>query len=438
MVDAASPSEPNLMRQPGRPDRASLAWVSTCAFALWLEPSVGQLWKYLGLYGSVAASCAAAGLIFAAIALLLEKTAPPRASSRSLLLIAMLLGLLFVLLYPISRSGLIGGGSDRADALNVALRALLAGNQPYHQLTYQGNPLTPLPGALLLAAPFYLLGSSALQNLFWAPVLVVLASSMVGSRRAGVCFLLMFIVLCPGSLQDFVTGGDYLVNVIYVAVSMHLVIVSIGDNRIGARYLSYILFAVSISSRAIYVFEVPILTALIAQRRGLGRAMEFVLATGVGVLAINGPLFLSDPKSFPLLHSGGKLNFYPPGLRAEVIIPAISLAIACCAFFWPMSPRRAFLISALSFVPMFVPGLIYELLTFGPRPDVLIQAGFSLPMTVFGGLWLFSVVAAWSRDAPVKDNADRREAINREEWRGDPSAERGSSGRRYGAGARPI
>jgi hypothetical protein len=408
MVEAVSPSEPALMRRAGRPDRATLAWVSICAFALWLEPSMGQLWKYLGLFGAVAASCAAAGLIFVAMASLAEKSAPPRASWRPLLLIAMLLGLLFVLLFPMSRSGLMGGGSDRADALNVALRALLAGHQPYHQLTYRGNPLTPLPGALLLASPFYFLGSSALQNLFWGPVLVALATSMVGSRRAGVCFLLMFIVLCPGSLQDFVTGGDYLVNVIYVAVSMHLVTMSIDDTRIGARYLSYMLFAVCISSRAIYVLEVPILTALIAQRRGLGRAMEFVLATGVALLAINGPLFLSDPKSFPLFHSGGKLNFYPPGLRAELIIPTISLAIACCAFFWPMSPRRVFLISTLSFVPMFVPGLIYELLILGPRPDVLIQAGFSLPMTVFGGLWLFTVVANWWQEAPVKVNADGR------------------------------
>jgi hypothetical protein len=379
---------------------------------------VGQLWKYLGLYGSVAASCAAAGLIFVVIAWAAER-APPRATSRPLLLIATLLGLLFVLLYPISRSGLIGGGSDRADALDVALRALLAGHQPYHQLTYRGNPVTPLPGALLLASPFYLLGSSALQNLFWAPVLVALAPSMVGSRRAGVGFLFLFIVFCPGSLQDFVTGGDYLVNVIYVAVSMHFVMLSIGDTRLGVRCLSYLLFAVSISSRAIYVVEVPILTALIAQRRGLWRAMEFVLVTGAAMLTINGPLFLSDPNSFPLLHAAGKLNRYPPGFRALLIMPAISLAIACSAFFWPMSPRRVFQISTLSLVPMFVPGLIYQLLTLGPRPSVLIEAGFSLPLTVFGGLWLFSVVAAWSRDATV--NADggkmnRGLTVSRDRW----------------------
>jgi hypothetical protein len=386
--------------------------VSTCAFAFWLEPSAGQLWKYLGPYGAVAASCVAAGLIFVAIAMQAGRTAPPRPFARPLLLIATLLALLFVLLFPISRSGLLGGGSDRADALNVALRALLAGHQPYRQLTYLGNPPTPLPGALLLASPFYVLGSSALQNLFWAPVLVALAPSMIGSRRAGACFLLVFILLCPGSLQDYVTGGDYLTNVIYVVAAMYLVMMTIDDTHLVVRYLSYALFAVSLSSRPIYFVETPILAAFIAQRSGIGRTTEFLSATIVGLLVTNGPLFLSDPGSFPLLHSGGKLSFFPPGLYAWLIIPAISLAIACSAFLGPMSAERVFLFSTLSYIPLFVPGLIYELLTFGPKPDVLIKAGFSLPLTVFGGLWLFTVVAAWSRDAPVNDNADGLEAAN--------------------------
>ena len=380
--------------------------MSGCAFILWLEPSIGQLFKYLGPYGALAASCAAAAAIFAVVARVAQRPAWPGLTSRLLLLIAAFLVLSFALLYPISRSGLIGGGSDRADALNVALRALLAGRQPYHQLTYLGNPPTPLPGALLLASPFYVLGSSALQNLFWAPALVALAPAMLGSRAAGVGFPLVFIVFCPGSLQDFVTGGDYLINVIYVVISIYFVMLSIDETRRGVRYLSYTLFAISISSRAIYVLEVPILAALIAQRRGHGRAMEFVLATGAGLLAINGPLFLSDPKSFPLFKSAGKLGIYPPGLHAPLVLPAISLATACSAFFWPMSPRRVFLISTLSLAPMFVPGLVYELLTIGPERAVFVEAGFSLPLTMFGGLWLFSTVAAWSQDATMKISAD--------------------------------
>lgn len=407
MAGGASPSEPCPTDSRRNPDRATLAWMSACAFALWLEPSAGQLSKYLGPYGAVAASCVAAGLIIVAIATVLGRTASPTAFARPLLLVATLLVLLFALLFPISRSGLIGGGSDRVDALNVALRALLAGHQPYEQVTYLENRPTPLPGALLLALPFYLLGSSALQNLFWGPVLVALAPSMVGARRASVCFLLIFILFCPGALQDFVTGGDYLVNVIYVAVSVHLVMASIDDTRPVARHLSYLLFAASISSRPIFVFVVPILTAFIAQRRGLGLVVEFVLATGIALLAINGPLFLSDPKHFPLFLSAGKLTFYPADLHATLIIPAISLSIACSAFFSRMSPPRVFLFSALSLTPMFVPGLFYRLLTLGPTPKVLIEAAYSLPMTIFGGLWLFTVVAARSPDAPAKG----REAI---------------------------
>lgn len=46
-----------------------------------------------------------------------------------------------------------------------------------------------------------------------------------------------------------------------------------------------------------------------------------------------------------------------------------------------------------------MPGLLYELLTVGSTPEVLISANYSLPLTVFGGLWLFTVVSVWTRDA---------------------------------------
>jgi len=91
-------------------------------------------------------------------------------SARLVLLMTLLLIAAFIVLYPVARSGLFGPGSDRDDALNVALQALLSGHYPYYAQTYLGNPPTPMPGALLLALPFFALGTSAWQNLFWLPV----------------------------------------------------------------------------------------------------------------------------------------------------------------------------------------------------------------------------------------------------------------------------
>jgi hypothetical protein len=42
---------------------------------------------------------------------------------------------------------------------------------------------------------------------------------------------------------------------------------------------------------------------------------------------------------------------------------------------------------------MFVPGLLFLLFTRGPTRDVLLTAGYSLPLTVFGGLWLLHPIS---------------------------------------------
>lgn len=51
------------------------------------------------------------------------------------------------------------------------MNRLVRGHYPYHAVTYLGNEITHLPGSLLLALPFVLVWTSALQNLFWLPAL---------------------------------------------------------------------------------------------------------------------------------------------------------------------------------------------------------------------------------------------------------------------------
>jgi hypothetical protein len=153
------------------------------------------------------------------------------------------------------------------------------------------------------------------------------------------------------------------------------------------------LFAVCLSSRPIYVVEVPIVAAFVWQSRGAAGFLEFAAAVGAMVLAINLPVFLTDPARFPIFYRLNKLNYYPATIQPAILIPAISLGIAGSAWLVRMSARRVFLISTLSFVPLFTPGLLFRLLTQGAVPDVLLSAGFSLPLTVFGGLWLFNSLA---------------------------------------------
>lgn len=72
----------------------------------------------------------------------------------------------------------IGRGSDRDDALDVAVRRLAHLHNPYAARTNLGNPVSPLPGSLALAAPFVAAGRSAYQNLFWVGGFAVLGVAL--------------------------------------------------------------------------------------------------------------------------------------------------------------------------------------------------------------------------------------------------------------------
>jgi hypothetical protein len=42
---------------------------------------------------------------------------------------------------------------------------------------------------------------------------------------------------------------------------------------------------------------------------------------------------------------------------------------------------------------MFTPGLLFTLFKFGAIPEVLASANYSLPLTIFGGIWLCNLMA---------------------------------------------
>lgn len=91
--------------------------------------------------------------------------------------------LAFAVRYPMSQAGLLGLGTDRDEALDIGVGLILQGHFPYHAWTCMGAPLTPLPGALLLASPFHLMGKAAWQNLLWMPIgLVLLVDAARGLR----------------------------------------------------------------------------------------------------------------------------------------------------------------------------------------------------------------------------------------------------------------
>ncbi len=142
------------------------------------------------------------------------------------LLVAITAGLViaFAVVYPIADSGFFGGGADRDDALNLAASELLHGRYPYSEETYLSNPISPLPGAVLLAAPFVLLGNAAYQVFFWLPFFLIVMARWFGSAVVVLALLLTILLLSPVVLRGIVTGSDLLSNSIYVLLFAFLTV----------------------------------------------------------------------------------------------------------------------------------------------------------------------------------------------------------------------
>ena len=301
----------------------------------------------------------------------------------------MALVLAFTLVYPLATSGRFGGGTDRADALDVTGAALLAGQPLYETLTYLGNHPTPMPGAVLLALPFHLLGSAAYQNLLWVYLFACLAARMAGGARNGAAYLVVFVLACPGVLVDFATGGDFATNAIYVAVSVYFVTSLRRGETTAVRALAYLFFALALSSRPIYGVELPIVAAALWRSHGLRRCLEFLAASAGLIAAINLPVFLDDPARFPLLLHANLLRFYPRWLHAGIAIPAVSVVIACAGSVIDLRRGRIYLLSALALAPMLAPSLLHAVMLGGVSGRLAILSGYTLPLSLFAGLWLF-------------------------------------------------
>lgn len=355
------------------------------AFVLWLVPSTGLILKYTGVRGLIFLPIVGLSAIAILTAILCRRTVD--LSARWLVGVGGLAVLLFALLHPLAHSGLLGPGSDREDGLNVALHALVRLHDPYSTTSFLGHQLNPMPGALILALPFYLIGNSAFQNLFWVPVLLMRARKWFGTTSAALWCGLVFIVGCPASLRDFVTGGDYLINALYVAIAMDLVVVAGHQERKWYRYAAAIFFSVAISSRPNYLVAVPILAGAVFQSRGWQRMVEFLALVALGCFALNGLLYYHGLSQLPILQVANKMSDIPPSFHAEIVLPTIGALIGFCSFFFRMDRARMFGLTALSLLPLFYLVLAFRMLMSHRFPGVTLFE-YSLPISIFGGIWV--------------------------------------------------
>lgn len=233
--------------------------------------------------------------------------------------------------YPLANSGLLGRGSDRDEALNTATAELLSGHYPYYAKTYLGNPISPMPGSLVLAAPFLLLGNSAYQNLFWLFAFLGTMNWYLKGQRPALLLLWAIIVLSPILLQEYVTGGDLLANSLYTLLFiMWMVNVVSQDSFSGwKKSLLAILLGVGLASRLNFALLLPLVFSALVQSAGWKSAIKYILVTCLTLGLMTIPFYLYDPQGFSPLHTANKLGQFQTILPfAGIIIPVASVIIA--------------------------------------------------------------------------------------------------------------
>ena len=314
-------------------DRKSRSWAwAGFAFCLFW-PSWGLIQKFLGNLG-VAIYLSAVALIL----WLLQRFVPRRwlqpEHEKSLLWVGALgvCGLMasFAVLYPLANSGLWGRGSDSDEALNLATRALLAGHFPYYQLTYLHNPISPLPGSLVLAIPFVLLGNGAYQNFFWIALLMLGAARQFGQRSAAL-LLTICALFSPFLLYAIIIGSDYIANTIFVLLFTVGLLQSCSPTQTNRQLplLYAILLGVGLSSRANFLMIVPLIFATLAARTNARIAYRYLSLTLLVFLLVTLPFYWHDPQHFSPLHTANKLRRYDyMWPYVGLIVPALNALLA--------------------------------------------------------------------------------------------------------------
>ena len=366
----------------------ALLIVSLCA--AWTLTSAAPLWRYLS------PTKAAAAMTLGCVAIVLAMFWLDRTNRRHLqiglgwfLLLFLLLTTAFAVLYPISLKHTLNRGSDREDALRIELDAVRHHQYPYSTRTFLGNPPTPLPGAMLLAAPFFAIKHIAWQNFLWLALFFVFTLRFFHYRATALLFLTLFLLLAPAHLSDFTSGGDYLTNFFYVTIAVALFYASLSTS-IYTSIPAALFLGVTLSSRIIYALVLIPLLALTSQRTSRARTVLLFLLVLLSACAVTLPIFTPHPlpKLLEQLQQNAlKLRYIPGPIHPQITLPLLAILVSCISFFLPMNLPRLFLFFSMATFILLAPFVV----TFALYSSMLRYAFFYLSVSTLSfSLWALS------------------------------------------------
>lgn len=330
-------------------------------FVAWAVISMAPIWKYLSRPKAVVATL----LAFLAIAVGIYWLDRLNRSGRQIslqwfVILFLVFVAAFAVLYPASLRQPFDRRSDREDAIRIELLAIQHHQYPYDARTFRRNPPTPLPGALLLATPFFALKHIAWQNLFWLAPFFCFSIYFFRYRATALFLLALFLLCAPTNLMDITSGGDYLTNFFYLSIAIALFHRSLHHSLYTAM-IAALFLGITLSSRSLYlVVLIPLGTLTLQQTTKRRTAILFgvIVAT---FAAVTLPIFTPHPATHllqQLSQNSGKLRYLPSAIHAEWTLPLLGLIAICAAFFIRMDMPRLFLLFSISLFVVMAPPIL--------------------------------------------------------------------------------
>lgn len=368
-----------------------------------VAPGAGLVQKYAGLWGVCVLFAVTIGLVATLRRALLVRS--PWVSERTA-------GVLLVGLMIVATAGYFAFNAhypqwnarvDRDEALDYAVREALAGRYPYSVRTQLGGPISPLPGALLLAAPWVVIGTSRYQMFFWLGLGALLLVRVLGARATLACCVLLF--ACPAFSQEWTFAGDLFSNTAYVAISCALLAQAVEDDRSWPHLSALAVFVgIAIASRAHLALVAIPLFALMLRRTDPRSAAMLACITVITAVGVTLPFYVYSPSLFSPLHAVSMLSVRSAPSSAWYLTSATLIATLALAP-WSSSLRRLFGIACgVHSIPL-LGRVALDSLESGHLDFLFLKERHGISVLVFGLL-----AALWPRGRSGDPRRSRRAA----------------------------
>lgn len=243
------------------------------------------------------------------------------------LLIFVLSGFLAIRIgYPLANAGNLDGlGSDADEALMLASERLLVGSDPYSERTYLGNPISPLPGSILIyAALGILFDNAAVINFVTLVIGLVLAWQRFPTS---VAMFAMGLIVSPIFWHSIVTGNDFITTAGSAAlIALRLIDAALKSLRFALLWT--VPLGALIASRSLMLLVVLGVTLTLCTLRSCLRGVIVGIGTVAVASALALPFLLGLSDEFAPFHTNSRLG----GLAG--LLAAAAVAACWLAFVW--------------------------------------------------------------------------------------------------------